>query len=83
MYKMDSVLTEMLAFYEQKYREDHPGAAIDRTGITKAFLMAFQSLGLARLGEDAGGGFIWKATDKLVGELGPAAKFLQSNSDQS
>jgi hypothetical protein len=77
--KMDRLLTEMCGFYEKMWRKEHPDttAQLDHAAFATIFLGAFISSGSADLAEDENGEPIWKATEKLVREVGPELGKLQ------
>jgi hypothetical protein len=77
--KMDRLLTEMCEFYEEMWRKDNPDFAdqLDKSGFATAFLGTYIHFGRADLVEDENGQLIWKATEKLVREVGPELGKLQ------
>jgi hypothetical protein len=77
--KMDPLLTEMCEFYEEMWRKNNPAEShlLNKTDFIKNFLTALFSRGKADLVEDENGQAIWKATKKLVCELGPELGQLQ------
>jgi len=77
--KMDPLLTEMCEFYEEMWRKDNPARSrlLNKSEFIKNFLTASFSCGNADLVEDENGQPIWKATKKLVRELGPELGQLQ------
>ena len=77
--KMDRLLTEMCEFYSEMWREDHPEIKhqMDESGLAIAFLSTCIHFGLADLVEDENGQPIWKATEKMVRDVGPELGKLQ------
>jgi hypothetical protein len=77
--KMDPLLTKMCEFFEKMWRKEHPDITdqLDHATFVATFLGAFINSGSADLAEDENGEPIWKATEKLVREVGPELGELQ------
>ena len=77
--RMDPLLTYMCECYEELWRRQHPGIAkrLNKRGFDEACLRTFTHLGLAKLVVEENGQEIWKATQKLVRDVGPEMGRLQ------
>ena len=77
--RMDPLLTEMCKRYEELWRRQVPGVAkqLGKGGFDVAFLATLTDRGLAKLVAEENGREIWKATQKLVRDVGPELVKLQ------